>query len=371
MPEAPDRMLTYYRYPLTHLGYYPEKSIRIPPALETMYCCINAGIHTACKSSPVIVGNTLYVGSDDGTMYAIDKASMKVIWKYKVRPEAAYGIHGTAAIRGGSLFIGAYDGYLYELNRFSGELLREIKLGDYIGSSPVIWKNRVYIGVETSEPNGYLSCVDLDTWTIRFQTRAMGDVTHCTPAIDEKTGLVFLGASSDWFFAFDADSGALKWKHRTGRDIKSTAAIAGALVLVTSWDGHLYALDKRKGRVVWKYRTGDSSMSSPAVDPVEGRVYFGSHDAFLHCVRLDDGRPLWKYGTGGKIVSSPVLVSSSRDDRKVLLFGSCDGHLYWVYADDGSPAHRHATQGEVTCVPLVHEGKVYVSGADGFLYVFR
>jgi outer membrane protein assembly factor BamB len=363
--------VTYYRFPLNHIAYYPEQHIQSKPQLEHKYGLVNVGIHSASKSSPIVMGDILYVGSDSGYLYALDKSTFKVLWKFRIRPQGEYGIHATAAVQNDRVFIGGYDGYLYTLDRFTGELLDQRKLGGSIGASPVIWHNRLYVGVETPDPDGYLDCVDLETYNRCFDTYWMGDHTHSTPTIDDDTQTVFIGSNNEWFYAFNAMTGELKWKYETGGEIKSTAAIAGDLVLVTSWDTNLYAFDKRSGEVVWTFAAIQRSMSSPAIDIDAQRVYFGSHDSYLYCVDLKTGQLIWKYLTGEKITSSPAIATADPDNRKVVVVGSADGNIYWLDAANGSTIYTFATQDRVTSVPLIADGRVYVSGDDGYLYAFR
>jgi len=54
------------------------------------------------------------------------------------------------------------------------------------------------------------------------------------------------------------------------------------MVYVGSYDGYLYALDRKTGAMKWRYRTEKSVRSSPAVD--DHAVYFGSMDSKFYAV---------------------------------------------------------------------------------------
>jgi outer membrane protein assembly factor BamB len=321
---------------------------------------LNKGIHTASKSSPVADHQALYVGSDEGYIYALSKRTGGCLWRFKVRP-CRYGIHGTPAVDADSVYIGAYDGFLYALDKRSGRLQWETRLGDHIGASPTLFEKRLYIGVETDHPGGFLACVDRATGELLFCSRDLGGHTHSTPTIDAARRLVYIGANSGWFYAFDADDGKLRWRFPTAGPIKSTAALEGDAVLFTSWDQCLYALHKTDGHLLWRYHTQARAMSSPAVDPTAGRVYAGSHDRRFYCVSRAHGLRRWRAVTGGRIMSSPVIASWGPQRCKAVLVGSNDGGLYLFDAATGAQLGRHRLNAKLTSVPLIANATVYVS----------
>jgi len=61
------------------------------------------------NSSPVISGSTVYVGSDEGNLYALDLASGRLKWRFAAGAE----IKGSPAIGSSRLVIGSGDGAVY------------------------------------------------------------------------------------------------------------------------------------------------------------------------------------------------------------------------------------------------------------------
>src|SRR5881392_2555015 len=109
----------------------------------------------------------------------------------------------------------------------------------------------------------------------------------CTPAIDH--GMVYVGSYDGKFYALDAQSGAVKWKFATEGERRfeakgihgwqpksqtfadafdvflSSPAVADGAVYFGSGDGNLYSLDANSGALRWKFRTGDVVHASPAI----------------------------------------------------------------------------------------------------------
>ena len=69
-------------------------------------------------------------------------ASLKPLWSFK----AEEGIHSTAAIAGTTVYVGCDDGHLYALDFESGKKKWSFKTEDMVESSPLVHDDRVYFG---------------------------------------------------------------------------------------------------------------------------------------------------------------------------------------------------------------------------------
>jgi glucose dehydrogenase len=88
---------------------------------------------TRARSQPTVDGNTVYVGSQSGTVHAIDLHSGCLHWAFKADTEvrAAVSIdHGTAGAAT-VLYVGDTNGNLYALNAKDGSLRWRSSLADH------------------------------------------------------------------------------------------------------------------------------------------------------------------------------------------------------------------------------------------------
>jgi alcohol dehydrogenase (cytochrome c) len=75
-----------------------------------------------------------------------------------------------------------------------------------------------------------------------------------------------------WITAIDADSGTVRWKHRTPMpQLGGVTTTAGGLVLVGELSGELVALDARTGTSLWSGRTGNAIGGGVITYAVRGR----------------------------------------------------------------------------------------------------
>ena len=97
------------------------------------------------SSSPAIgPDGTVYVGSSDKKLYAINGKTGVKLWEFEtgnfVSSSPAIGSDGT-------VYIGSYDKKLYALNGKTGDKLWEFETGSVVQSSPAIGSDgTVYVG---------------------------------------------------------------------------------------------------------------------------------------------------------------------------------------------------------------------------------
>ena len=250
-----------FRSNLQHSGVYEAAGVPKLSGLKWKF-------HTAGMviGSPAVVDGTVYVGSTDGNLYAIDARSGTQKWKLEVKSRIA----SSPALSNGVVYFTAYDGKLYAVHASSGRVKWTFQSGgehrftakhlhgvqpaaesmpdpfDTFLSSPAVWDGAVYFG--SGDGNVYALNASSGQMKWKFQT---GDIVHGSPAIAD--GMVFIGSWDSYFYALDAATGTQKWKFKTGEDpdthnqvgIQSSASVADGIVYFGCRDSHLYALDEQ------------------------------------------------------------------------------------------------------------------------------
>ena len=263
--------------------------------------------HNLATGSPLIVGDVLYTltsnGVDEGHVnipspfspdfIAVDKNTGELLWESNPVGEnvlhgawtnPAYGvINGRAQV----IFAGG-NGVIYSLDAETGDLIWEFDcnpkdaewiLGgrgtrNNILATPVIYDNKVYIGVgqdpEHGEAPGHFYAID---------ATGTGDVT---------------------------DTHTL-W-HRGGEDFyrtMSTAAITDDVLYISSLSGFLHALDPETGEEFWTYDAFAAVWGSPYV--VDGKVFLGDEDGDIVVLRAgQEMEVIGEYNLGAAVYCTPV-----------------------------------------------------------------
>jgi len=414
--------LAVFRADLAHTGVYSSPAL---PAFHGVKWKLHNG--GPVISSPSILDGTVYVGSSDHMLYAIEAATGTVRWKF----DAKSRVPSSPAVAGGVVYALSYDGNLYALDASTGKEKWHFATGgehrftathmhgvlpaaesmpdpfDVYLSSPMIFESAVYFG--SSDGNVY--AVDANTGNLKWKFKT-GDVVHATPAI--ANGTVYVGSWDSNFYALDAATGKEKWRFKTGEDpdihnqvgIQSSAAVMDGMVYFGCRDSNFYALDATTGEKKWAFNNkGSWVVGSPAVR--DGKVYFGTSDSGqFYIVDAKTGAKLasWEskkwpmfsspsiagnmlyVGTNsGKLVA--VDLSGPKQAWEFVTEGASKNGGTYIKAD-GTPNYEAAfagdfyddmvtgvqkmmTLGQIVSSPAVADGVVYVGSTDGNVYALQ
>lgn len=314
-------------------------------------------------SSPAVgAEGTVYVGSEDGKVYALDGGTGQKRWEFLTGDHVS---GGPALGAFGLVYVGSFDTKVYALESATGTKQWEFLTGGSVASSPAIGADgTVYVGSRDRKVYALAGATGEKRWD--FLTGAAVD---SSPAIGPD-GTVYVGSGDQKVYALDGLTGQPKWTYTTGAGVSSSPALAtDGTVYVGSWDGKLYALDGATGQKKWDYATGDMIFSSPGV-AWNGTVYVGSRDKRLYALEGATGAKQWEYVAADYIYGSPAIGT----DGTVYL-GASDGKLYAIaggsvggLADSSWPKFRRDARntGCLSAVPVVLQLRSPSFSTNGF-----
>ncbi|MCL4259572.1 MAG: PQQ-binding-like beta-propeller repeat protein [Anaerolineales bacterium] len=300
------------------------------------------------RGTSTVLNGTLYVGSYDNNLYALNAADGKFKWKYPTNG----GVVSRPAAYDGNVYFGSEDKRLYAVNGISGKEVWTYHAEGPVRSSPRIAEGHVFIGSD----NAYMHAVNINTGRLVWRFEAT-DAVRSTPYVLNE--LVYVGCESGDFYAVDF-RGALKWRFHAKRAITSSATSSDAALFIASLDGMLYALDPRNGWALWRFRLGKASISSPCV--VDDIVIVGASDGFIYAVDAHSAKEIWRFRTEHQVNSSPVAYKDS------VYCGSVDGNLYCLEYRTGRLRWKFGTEAAITGSPFVYDDIVYVGSTDHRMY---
>ena len=278
-----------------HDGIYAGAGV---PVLHGVKWKFRAG--AAIVSTPAVSAGTVYFGSSDHQVYALDERSGALRWKF-----ATHGrVSASPAVAAGRVYVGSFDGSFYALDAAQGTLAWK-----FATEGERRFSARHLHGAEPAAE------VMPDPF----------DVFLSSPAL--AGGVVYFGSGDGNVYALDAASGALRWKFHTGNVVHASPAVAAGTLYVGSWDSYFYALDAATGKQRWRFKTGEDpaihnqeGIQSSAV-VADGMVYFGCRDSNLYALDAASGAQRWSFSNKGSwVISSPAVR---------------DGRLYFATSDSG------------------------------------
>jgi outer membrane protein assembly factor BamB len=282
-------------------------------------------------SSPAIgIDGTVYVASLN--VYALDGATGAKRWEFVAPEEPATS---PAIGADGTVYVGT-RGALYALNGGTGALCWRLNTG-YVESSPSVGSD----GTIYFAGYGKIYAVDGVTGVIRWSSD-IGDSSSYSSLAIGADGTIYTGCSrwgnynigNNRVCAFDGATGAKRWEVATASWIYSSAAIGvDGTVYIASEDAKVLALDGATGAQRWAFTPTTGFMCSPAIG-ADNTIYIGAGDGKLRALDGATGTKRWEFATGGSIQSSAAIAADG-----TLYFGSNDRKVYALSSSSvGGPA---------------------------------
>jgi polyvinyl alcohol dehydrogenase (cytochrome) len=402
------------------------------PRLELKWAFGFPGASRA-RSQPSFAGGAVFVGSQDGTVYALDLASGCVRWSFRADAEVRNspsieswkpGDHRARPLA----FFGDLQGNVYAVEAFTGKLLWKVRADAHprttITGSPRVFENRVFVPLSSTEwasaaDPSYECCsfrggvVALDaangdvawrSYTIAEEPRPTGELNSAgarrihpagapvwnSPTIDVKRRRVYVGTgeaytspaadTSDAVIAFDLDTGKKLWHYQSiPRDAWNMACFIGGGPNCPEENGP--DLDIGAPPILARLPDGREAL------------LVGQKSAHVFALDPQDGRELWrvKYGRGGfaggvhwgmaydgKTLFAPnadtTFLGTEEGEAKPGLFAldPATGAIRWFApAPDACPAERRpACDPGFSPPPTAIDGAVFQGSFDGWLRAY-
>jgi polyvinyl alcohol dehydrogenase (cytochrome) len=380
-------------------------------------------------SQPALGGGAIYLGGQDGSVYALDQSSGCLRWQFRAPAEVRTGIV-VSPWSGGDLsarpqvYFGDLIGNIYAVNAISGGLLWRDHVDAHptstLTASPVLQGDRLYVAVSSIEEGvpGRYDCCTFRGSIVAYEARSgkrvwqgyvlpkavfrgrtssgerryapAGAAIWGAPAIDARRGLLYFGTGdsytspapnlSDAIVAMRLDTGKIVWSYQATRH---DAWNVGCML---------------KGKPNCPRENGpDHDFGTAAIlaEDTGGRerVIAGQKSGWVHAVDPDTGHLLWKTRVGrGGLMGGVYFGLATRGDMLFVPVNDVpdggvhdepakpglyaldvrDGHVLWQAPIDADACKARGAQcAPGIAAPVTATGDLVVTGAgDGELRVY-
>jgi len=264
----------------------------------------------------VISDNYYLIGTDKG-LFKLKNDNGEILWSQPVGQ-----ITSNPIIKGNSLIAGFEDGNIHGF---------EIETGDIEWSYK--FSNKPYISKEKQD----IICISAGKSCFGFNIDAKDVIweveTEKIISASPKMGSskVFIGSWDGKLYAIDYKTGEIKWIYQTGWAIDSTPDISDEMVFVGSLDGTLYALDKDNGQLQWYFTCKSAIHSNP--NGYGDNVFFGCDDGRLYSLNKTNGELEWSFtpkyyidNDANNYITTPIISDPIIDDG--IVYFSVEETIY-------------------------------------------
>ncbi|MBQ7525359.1 MAG: PQQ-binding-like beta-propeller repeat protein, partial [Abditibacteriota bacterium] len=290
-------------------------------------------IGASSRTAPVVTAQSLFVGTNDGRMYAFERESGKQRWVFKT-PE--YGAVTTPIVLNGTIMFGSESGKFYCLNGSTGK-----KVWEFDADIPELYRG--------GGPCG------------------RGEAIYSTPATNGVQ--VYFAANNGSVHCLEASDGSANWLNDDAQyNVESALKLHDGNLFYGSWDTKLYCVDASTSQLNWSavgVKASDGKAPrfySPAdCGPVikNGKVYIA-----------DRGFMLGVYDEKtGKLLATKENVAGVGESDEGMGFVYLRMKEGVVKMDNKEEEiwRSDAATGIVPTAPVVSEGKVYVCSNKGLV----
>lgn len=175
-------------------------SIQGPPDCFPPYTCPNWGtpLDGSTSTPPVLSENqrVAYVGTDAGTVYAVDTSTHSVLWSKSV----GSAVTDSPALAGGSLFVPTASGPLFALDADTGAIEWAGSAGSRITQQPAVAGGVVFTGSANGTVAAYDAAGCGSNLCPKLWSRSTGSEITGAPAVS--AGRLYVGTADGSLVAF-------------------------------------------------------------------------------------------------------------------------------------------------------------------------
>ena len=315
-------------------------------------------------SSVAVVNGKVYSGADDGNIYCLNAATGAKIWETYAGGvtnnllgagtylNIAPPVRSSPMVVGDSVFVGSLDGNLYKLNTNTGNIIWKFETDGPILATPTIVDNKIYfpsctggypIPLTPPSPTGDFFCLDANSGSIIWQKKIPyylystffhGNHMHASPTVAE--GMVIVRNGFLDTYGLNAGTGETIWTNtqRFNPGTPGGSQTGGVIQM---------------GAPLYKY----------------GRIYMNDYFGVV-CINATDGTELWYAWLSRENLNQGLTYSYGR----VYTVNEV-GVLYVLDALTGAKV-SYAEFGtyQMHGSPTPYNGNLYIGCNDWNLYCF-
>ena len=339
--------------------------------------------HGSVVAAPHTDGHLLYFGSTNHVFYAID-TDCKLQWKRATGGALA----GAAEVVGDTVYIGSEDGHVYALQADNGAVrwMFPAAMVNHVVAVPppaapptpeearaaaramrARWRyarrhrgeNALEVMSALPDPGGAAAAPASPPPPPPYVAQSFG-----AASVVVADGVVYAGNEDHKLYALDASNGTIRWQFTADDAVSTAPLVAHEAIYFGAANGDVYAVDKQTHTLVWKASVASAVTSSPRV--FNDTLVVATAGRHLVGLEVASGKAKWDFTTPGVVHHPPVMYQG------VLLAsgGLGGGNVFGVRMHDNEVVWQVPVRGDTESTLEVSEKNLYVLTGSGGLSAF-
>lgn len=218
----------------------------------------------------LVLDGRVFAGTTAGSFVCLDSRTGDELWRFELPGNRTHkGIRSAASSDSIRVFVGADDGVLYALSADSGRTLWTYHTGAPVVGAPAVAAGTVYAGNLAGMVVALETAGGAPRWS-----RSIGTGVFAPPLV---TGdLVIAGTSGGAVTALRTSDGTVAWETPAGAPVGGGFAASGGFLFGGTLGREVIALRRSTGAIVWRDTVGGRIRSAAAVS--RGRLAVACDD---------------------------------------------------------------------------------------------
>lgn len=283
----------------------------------------------ALYGTPAATDDTILVPAwdddEDGTLYALERDTGAVRWKFQTDGPLIGGV----TVSDGTVYFGSSDGNVYAVDIESGDQRwQPFETDKEVWARPTVAGGTLYV----TSLDGRLYALDPDNGNLRWAFQTDAGIAS-PPVVDEEAGLVYVGGFDNLLRAIDVNTHEERWSVQADNWFWTRPLLADGVLYAGSLDGSVYAVDVETGDFRWvrPFETDAPLRAAPLI--VAGVLFVVDREGVVHAIDPESGTQAIDFplDLDVDVLSDPLVIQIPGDDdedpTEEFLVVSTDGDV--------------------------------------------
>jgi len=334
------------------------------------------------RIQPSVAYGKLYTASREGDVIAFGLEKGDELWSTDLSDlkgeRGFFDSRQSALLNGGpitgikKIFIGSENGDVFALDAETGKLDWQGKVKGEVIAAPAIDAGILVVNTASGVIKAFNASNGQDEWQVEQEVPALTLRGVSAPAIS--SGGVVVGSADGTMSVYILENGQPGWTAEVGEatgstqlerviDVDSAPLIFGDKVYSISVRGNLTAVDLRTGRMVWErqyssYRQLSISGNTIFLTDIKGHVY---------AVDRQNGFEKWsQLSLTNRGVTGPAVAGN------YIVVGDFEGYIHFIDQTTGNIVARHEVDSSgLNIAPTVYDDIIYAQSRNGDLQAIK
>ncbi len=192
------------------------------------------------------------------------------IWRFETGGE----VHAPPLIAGEYLYGGSDDGFLYALTPREGRLRWKFSTSDKIVAAPLMFERTLFVG----SCDNYIYALHPDSGKLKWKKITGGDV-NCRPIGWGKW--VFIASLDNFLYCLQVKNGYLSYRFNLPYRLLHSPVISGDLLFMVPFSDTLMVIDPGNGERIANFTAPTLITSPPGMSSAEDKLFIGTNKGLL------------------------------------------------------------------------------------------